>query len=394
MDSNGDIGSTDFIRDDFLVYGSPLIGDPEIDEVVAVLRSGWLGTGPRVAQFEEAFREYSGAKHALALNSCTAALHVAMLACGIGPGDEVITTPLTFAATANAIVHTGATPVFADCDRHTMNIDPTEVKKKITTRTKAILPVHFAGRPCDMDSLTKIALEGGILLVEDCAHAIETIYEGRHVGTFGAAGCFSFYVTKNVVTGEGGMLVTDSDELAAKAKVLSLHGMTRDAWKRFADTGYRHYAVVEAGFKYNMMDLQAALGIHQLARIEKTHARRNDIWSRYAEAFAGLPCRLPLPADPGTTHACHLYTLILDLDRLNISRDEVLESLRKRNIGVGVHYVALHTQPFYHRLLGHGPGSFPNAEYISDRTFSIPLSAKLSDEDVEDVIRAVLSVFG
>ena len=381
-------------RKDFLVFGSPLIEQAEIDEVVATLKSGWLGTGPRVARFEEDFRNYKGASQALALNSCTAALHISMLALGIGHGDEVITTPLTFAASANAIVHCGATPVFADCDRHTQNIDPASVEAAITPRTKAIMPVHVAGRPCEMDELLAIAERHGLAIVEDCAHAVETTYHGRPAGTMGDIGCFSFYVTKNVVTGEGGMIITGSQEIADHAKVLSLHGMTRDAGKRFGDEGYKHYQVVSAGFKYNMMDIQAAIGIHQLARVEEAHGRRAEIWQRYDEAFEGLPCETPLPPAPDTRHAYHLYALLVDTDAAGITRDEMLDELAQLNIGAGVHYVALHTHPFYEHLLGHAPEDFPNANHISERTLSIPLSAKLTDDDVDDVIDAVHTVLG
>jgi dTDP-4-amino-4,6-dideoxygalactose transaminase len=306
----------------------------------------------------------------------------------------VITTPLTFAATANAIVHTGARPVFADCDPHTLCIDPTAVEAAITPRTKAILPVHFGGRPCEMDELCAIADRHGLVLIEDCAHAIETVYKGVPAGLFGAAGCFSFYVTKNLVTGEGGMLLTQSAAIAERAKVLALHGMSQDAWKRFSDEGYRHYEVVEAGFKYNMMDLQAALGLHQLARLERSHARRAEIWSRYDEAFADLPCRLPMQPAPNTRHAYHLYTLVIDVGALGKSRDDVLAELTEAKIGVGVHYLALHRQPFYRQLLGHDTGDFPNAEHISDRILSIPLSAKLTDSDVGDVVEAVREAVG
>ena len=376
-------------RDSLLVFGSPLIGEEEIAEVEATLRSGWIGTGPRVAQFESDFAAYVGAEHAVAMNSCTAALHVAMLAIDLQPGDEVITTPMTFAATANSIVHSGASLVFADCDRETMNIDPDAIAAAITPRTKAILPVHFAGRACDMDAINAIASEHDLRIIEDCAHAIETKIDGRHAGRFSDAGCFSFYVTKNMVTGEGGMLVTDNPEVAARAKILSLHGLDRDAWHRFGDSGYKHYSVVAAGFKYNMMDLQAAIGLHQLARVETSLTRREEIWAEYDEAFADLHCATPAPAAAGTRHARHLYTLLLDVDQLPFSRDSVIDRLTELNIGVGVHYVALHLHPFYQRLLGITADDFPNAAYVAQRTLSLPLSAKLTDDDVQDVIHAV-----
>lgn len=374
----------------YLVFGAPAIGEPEIEEVVATLRSGWIGTGPRVAAFEERFASYLGAPHAVAVSSCTAALQLAILACGVGPGDEVITTPMTFAATLNAILHAGATPVLADCDPRTMNLDPERVAEKITPRTRAILPVHFAGRLCDMDALGDLAQRHGLLLIEDCAHAIETRgRDGRSAGGYGDAGAFSFYVTKNVVTGEGGMLTSPSGAVADRIKVMALHGLSKDAWKRFSDEGYAHYEVVEAGFKYNMTDLQAALGIHQLARVEENLARREEIWRRYDEAFADLALELPAPPEPGTRHARHLYTLLTETGRLLIPRDRFLMALHAEGIGVGVHYRAVTEHAFYRETLGVAAGDFPNAEAIGRRTFSIPLSAALDDQDVEDVITAV-----
>jgi dTDP-4-amino-4,6-dideoxygalactose transaminase len=378
-------------KNDFLVFGSPLIEQPEIDEVAAAMKSGWLGTGPKVKRFEEMFSAYKESKFAMALNSCTAGLHLSMLAIGIKPGDEVIVPTMTFAATANAVIHAGGRPVFADCERETMNIDPADIERKITRRTRAIIPVHFAGRPCNMDAIMAIARKNKLKVIEDCAHAIESEYHGRKTGTFGALGCFSFYVTKNIVTGEGGMVITDQQKYADTIKVLGLHGMSKDAWKRFGDSGYKHYQVVYAGFKYNMMDIQAAIGIHQLPRIEKYWQRRKEIWNTYNEAFKDLPAFIPSPAEPHTKHAFHLYTLLLDIDQLKISRDEFLMRMTKNNIGIGVHYVALHLQPYYRKNFGYKKGDFPNAEWISGRTVSLPLSAKLSNEDVHDVITAVNS---
>ncbi len=377
------------MRDDFLVFGSPRVEQAEIDEVVDSLRSGWLGTGPKVARFEDMFREYKGSRHAVAVNSCTAALHLSMLAIGIGPDDEVLVPAMTFASTANAVIHAGGKPVFVDCERDTMNIDADDIQRKITNRTKAILPVHFAGRPCDMEAILDIADDSGLKVIEDCAHAVEAEYHGRKTGTFGDLGCFSFYVTKNIITGEGGMVITDSDEYAERIKVCALHGMSKDAWKRFGDEGFKHYQVVYAGFKYNMMDIQAALGIHQLPRVEAYWQRRKEVWAMYDEALEGLPVFLPPAVEPDARHAYHLYTLLLDLERTGMSRDEFLDEMTRRNIGVGVHYIALHLHPFYGENYGYKRGDFPNAEWISDRTVSIPLSAKLSDGDVEDVIQAV-----
>jgi dTDP-4-amino-4,6-dideoxygalactose transaminase len=380
-------------KDRYLVFGAPAIGEEEIAEVVASMRSGWLGTGPKVAQFERDFAAYKSAGHAAAVNSCTAALHLALLASGVKAGDEVITTALTFCATVNAIIHAGATPVLADIDPDTMNIDPRQVEARITPRTKAIVPVHFAGRPCDMDALCALAKQHGLKIIEDCAHAIETEYRGRKAGTFGEFGCFSFYVTKNVVTGEGGMVLARNEEDIARIKVLALHGMSKDAWKRFSDEGYKHYQVVEAGFKYNMMDIQAAIGIHQLRRVESNWLRRREIWSHYDEAFAGLPVGLPSMPEPQTRHAYHLYTLIVDRARAGIDRDGVLNALDAQGIGAGVHYISIAEHPYYRERFGWQPRDYPHALDIGRGTLSIPLSAGLADEDVNDVIMAVRSVF-
>jgi len=379
-------------KERFLVFGAPPIEEAEIGEVVASLRSGWLGTGPKVAQFETDFARYRGVAYAVAVNSCTAALHLSLLAAGLGSGDEVITTPLTFCATANAIIHAGAMPVLADVDPRTMNIDPREVEKKLTPRTRAILPVHFAGRPCEMDALLNIARRHDLKLIEDCAHAIETEYHGRPAGTFGDYGCFSFYVTKNIVTGEGGMVLAREESAAARIKVLALHGMTKDAWKRFSDAGYKHYEVVDAGFKYNMMDLQAAIGIHQLKRIEPYWLRRREIWRTYNEAFAGLPITLPADPEPDTRHAYHLYTILIDEKRARLSRDQFLDAMTAQNIGIGVHYRSLPEHTFYQQTFGWRPEKFPHATRIGRQTVSLPLSPKLSDADVQDVISAVRRV--
>ena len=382
------------MRKNFLVFGSPMIEQPEIDEVVASLKSGWIGTGPKVHKFEEMFKEYKGRRFAIALNSCTSALHLSMLVIGIKPGDEVIVPAMTFAATANAVIHTGGIPIFADCEKDTMNIDPEDIERKITSKTKAIIPVHFAGRACNMDAIMNIAKRHNLRVIEDCAHAIESECKGKKTGTFGELGCFSFYVTKNIVTGEGGMVITDNEDYANQIKILALHGMSKDAWRRFSDEGYKHYQVVYSGFKYNMMDIQAAIGIHQLPRIEKYWKRRQKIWNRYNEAFKDLPVFTPAPVEPNTRHAYHLYTLLLDIDNLKITRDKFLDEMTKQNIGVGVHYIALHLHPYYQKIFGYKKGDFPNAEWISDRTVSLPISAKLTDEDVEDVIEAVRTIVG
>lgn len=379
-------------RERFLVFGAPAMGEAEIGEVVDSMRSGWLGTGPKVARFEELFRDYTGARHAVAVNSCTAALHLSLLASGVGPGDEVVTTPMTFVATANAIVHTGATPVFVDCDARTGLIDPQRIEDALTPRTRAILPVHLHGRPCDMKAILEIARRRDLVVIDDAAHAIEAQVDGEKIGTLGDLTCFSFYVTKNMTTGEGGMITTSRSELADLLKVYALHGMSRDAWKRFSDEGYRHYQVVVPGFKYNMMDLQAAIGLHQLPRLEEWQRRRRGIWNRYQEAFADLPVERPAPEEPGTVHAHHLYTLRVDAAESGISRDAFMQRLFERNIGTGVHYLGVHLHAYYRDRFGFAPSDFPNASRISDGTVSLPLSGSLQDDDVEDVIAAVRDV--
>jgi len=381
-------------KDRFLVFGAPAIEEAEIEEVVASMRSGWLGTGPKVARFENDFKGYKGADHAVAVNSCTAALHLSILSAGIQPGDEVITTPMTFCATVNAIIHAGAVPVLADVDPVTMNINPEEVKLKVTPKTRAILPVHFAGRSCDMDPICEIAKRHQLRLIEDCAHAVETEYKGRKAGTFGDFGCFSFYVTKNIVTGEGGMVLAHREEDAARIKVLALHGMSKDAWKRFGDEGYKHYFVVECGFKFNMMDVQAAIGIHQLSRVEAYWRRRQEIWNRYNEAFADLPIGLPADPEPDTRHAHHLYTILVDPVKTGISRDAFLDSMTIQNIGVGVHYLSIPEHPYYQQKFDWKPEDYPNAMRIGRQTVSLPLSARMNSQDVADVIAAVQKVVG
>jgi dTDP-4-amino-4,6-dideoxygalactose transaminase len=377
---------------DFIVFGAPAIEQDEIDEVVRCLESGWIGTGPRVAQFESEFAAYKERPFAAALSSCTAAMHLSVLAAGLGEDDEVITTPMTFCATVNAIIHAGATPVLADIDPVTFNLDPAEIEARITSKTKAILPVHFAGRPCDMHAITEIAERYQLKIIEDCAHAIETEYRGQKAGTFGDFGCFSFYATKNVTTGEGGMVLTRSEDDIARIRMLALHGMTKDAWKRFSDEGYRHYFVVETGFKYNMMDLQAAIGIHQLRRVEANWKRRQEIWNDYNAAFADLPVTLPADPEPDTRHAYHLYTLLIDEARCGISRDRFLETMTAHDIGVGVHYLSIPEHPVYQKMFGWQPADFPNAMRVGRQTVSLPLSAKLSNSEVQRIIQTVRAV--
>ena len=380
------------VRDKFLVFGNPIIEKEEIEEVVDSLKSGWLGTGPKVEKFENIFKEYTGSKFAIALNSCTAGLHLSMLVSGIKKGDEVITTPMTFCATANSILHVGAKPVFVDIEKDSMNIDPIKIRKALTKKTKAILPVHFAGRPCNMDAILEIAKENNLIVIEDAAHCIEGYYRGKKIGNIGDITCFSFYVTKNIVTGEGGMVTTNNEEAADKIKMYGLHGLSRDAWKRYSDEGFKHYEVIFPGFKYNMMDLQAAIGIHQIKRINKYLKRRNDIWKKYDEAFADLPVFLPPKPETNTIHARHLYTLLLDIDNLKVDRDTIQSVLQKENIGTGIHFISVHLHKYYRETFGFKSDVFPNAKYISERTISLPLSAKLTDRDVNDTIEVVRKV--
>ncbi|MBI3633263.1 MAG: DegT/DnrJ/EryC1/StrS family aminotransferase [Candidatus Vogelbacteria bacterium] len=316
-------------KDKYIIFGAPAIEDAEIKEVVKTLRSGWLGTGPKVAQFENDICNYVGAQHGVALNSCTAGLHMSLLACGIGPGDEVITTPMTFCATANTIIHAGGTPVFVDVDIDTMNIDVSKIEKAITKKTKVILPVHMAGRPCNMDEIMRIA---------------------RKIGSIADLTCFSFYVTKNIVTGEGGTVTTNNKEFSDQIKVYGLHGMSKDAWKRYSDDGYKHYDVIFPGFKYNMMDIQASIGIHQLKRIDKYAKVREKIWDYY------------------------------------------MQELHLRGIGAGVHFNPVHLYGYYRDKFGYKEGDYPNAEFIGRRTVSLPLSAKLTMQDAKRIVAAIKEI--
>ena len=379
-------------RETFLIFGQPLIEQPEIDEVVDSLKKAWLGTGPKVARFENDFAAYKGVKSAVSVNSCTAALHLSILAAGLKPGDEVITTAMTFCATVNAIIHAGATPVLADVDPRTMCLDPTEAERRITPRTRAISVVHFAGYPADMAAFTALADKHGLKLIEDCAHAIETEFRGQKAGTFGDFGCFSFYATKNICTGEGGMIVARDEADVQRLKMLALHGMSHDAWRRFSDAGYKHYSIVECGFKYNMMDLQAAIGIHQLLRVEPWWKRRRELNLRYREAFADLPIDLPHDAPADCRHAYHLFPILIDEARAGISRDAFLDAMTVRKIGVGVHYLSIAEHPFYQDTFGWKVGDYPHAQRIGRQTVSLPLSPRLSDEDVQDVIDAVRGI--
>jgi dTDP-4-amino-4,6-dideoxygalactose transaminase len=369
-------------------FAPPSIGEAEVAEVVATLQSGWLTTGPRVAQFERAFADYVGAPHAIALNSGTAALHLSLLAAGVGPGDEVLTTPLTFCATANAIVHVGAAPRFADVDATTWNLCPSAATDAVTPRTRALLPVHYAGRPVDVAAFRQLATRIGAVVIDDAAHCVEGRSAAAKIGATADLTCFSFYATKNLTTGEGGMLTTAREDWASFARVASLHGMTSDAWTRYAPAGSPHYDVATPGYKYNMMDLQAAIGLHQLATIEQRLRRREAIWEHYDRTLANLPVTCPAPVRAGDTHARHLYTILVQPES-GWTRDALMLALREHGVSTSVHFRAVHLHSYYAQRFGLRRGMFPVAESVSDRTLSLPLSAAMTDAEVEHVAGAL-----
>jgi dTDP-4-amino-4,6-dideoxygalactose transaminase len=378
-------------RATFLPFAAPDIGPEELEAVREVLESGWVTTGPKTKQFEAEFAKAVGAKHAIALNSCTAALHLALEAIGLRPDDEVITSPYTFAATAEVIRYFGAKPVLVDVDAETFNIRPELVEAAITGRTRAVIPIHMAGRAADMDPLLAICRARGIAVIEDAAHSFPTTYKGRMIGSFGDITCFSFYATKTITTGEGGMICTDNDEWADRCRIMSLHGISRDAWKRYTAEGNWYYEIVAPGFKYNLTDIASALGVAQLHKAEAMSARRRDIAMRYNQAFGKLDS-LQVPVEGEDVHAWHLYMLRLHPERLSIDRGRFIEELRARNIGTSVHFIPLHVHPYYRELYGYVPEDFPVAhgEYL--REISLPIYSKMTDEDVQDVIRAVTEI--
>jgi len=388
------------IRNTFLPYALPYIGEEEIAEVVDTLRSGWITTGPKVKRFESDFAEYIGAKHAIAVSSCTAGLHVALAALGIGQGDEVIVPTLTFCSTANVVVHLGARPVLVDVGDD-FNVTPEAIETAITPNTKAIIPVHYGGQACDLDAIYEIAAHYNLAVIEDAAHAVGATYHGYKIGSdalqrkfpYVKRVCvFSFYATKNMTTGEGGMITTTDDELAEKMRLLTLHGMNRDAWKRYTSSGSWYYEVVIPGYKYNMTDIQAALGIHQLRRLDSFIEKRQYYARLYDEAFVNLPeVETPITY-PDRNHVYHLYVVRLNLDQLSVDRAQFIEELRARNIGASVHFIPVHLHPFYQGRFGYKRGDLPKAEAIYDRIISLPLYPRMTEEDVQDVIRAVYQV--
>lgn len=381
------------VRSEFLPFNRPCLDEAEEQEIVAALRSGWLTTGPRTKQFEADFARYQDVGHAVALNSCTAALHLSLIALGIGPGDEVVTTPYTFTATCNVIVHVGATPVLADVEPDTLNLDPRAAAAAITERTKAILPVHFAGHPIDMAAFRQLRDKHKLALIHDAAHATESRYEGRSIASDGDLTCFSFYATKNLATGEGGMLTTHDADLADRIRVLGLHGMSRDAWKRYTESGYQHYDVAAPGFKYNMFDLQAALGLHQLRKLEGFLIRRQQLAARYDEALAQIPELELMGIRPNVRTAHHLYVIRLRPDA-GIGRDAFMAAMQRQNVGVGVHFRPVHYLSYYRERFGWRPEDFPVASQAGDNCISLPLDPALTEADQDDVIRAVHRVLG
>jgi dTDP-4-amino-4,6-dideoxygalactose transaminase len=372
-----------------LPYHQPFIENEEIKEVVETLKSGWLTTGPRTLKFEEAFSNYIGCSHAIGLNSCTAGLHLALAVQGFKANDEVITTTMTFPATANAIIHAGLRPVFVDIETGTLNIDVGQIEEKITPRTRAIIPVHFAGHPCDMDPIMELASKYKLTVIEDAAHAIEAKYKDRKIGNLGNLTSFSFYANKNITTGEGGMLVLNDDSLADKIRILRLHGISRDAWKRYGKSGFAHWELHSPGFKYNMADINSALGIHQLKKVNHFLELRKKYSSLYDLAFSNIPELETLETKGYAEHAHHLYIISLRLEQLTVSRDEFIEAIQSKGIGVAVHYKGLHLQPYYRKEYGIPQEKFTVATGYSERVISLPLYPRMSVGDIERVIGVI-----
>ncbi len=381
------------LRKNFLVFGRPKISEQGINEIVKTIRSGWLGTGPKTQLFEQKIKKYIGSKFALALNSCTAGLHLALDVLGIGHNDEVITTPLTFPSTANVIIHHQAKPVFVDVDLTTGNIDPFKIEGAINKKTKAIIPVHLYGLPCDMDLINRIAKKYKLYVIEDAAHALEAKFRGKKIGTISDFTAFSFYVTKNLTTGEGGMLTTNNSKWAEEARIRSLHGISKDAWKRYSSSGFTPYETLYPGYKYNMIDLLASLGLQQTINLESSLKVRQKYWKIYNDAFKNIrEIQIPHEPEKDIKHARHLYTLILNTDRLKISRNQFIDSLKAENIGTGIHFTALHLHKYYRDNFRFKKGDFPNTEYIGERTISLPLSQHLTIQDIKDTIKAVKKI--
>jgi dTDP-4-amino-4,6-dideoxygalactose transaminase len=379
---------------EFLPFSKPTINQEAIDEVVACLQSGWITTGPRVAQFTENLKEYLDAPYVLPLLSATAGLHLTLLAMDIAPGDEVITTPLTFAATLNTIVLAGAKPVLVDIDPNTLNMDLNQLEDVITDKTRIIMPVHFAGLPVEMNTLYRLANQHGLRVIEDAAHAIGTEFNGKRIGSVGDTQVFSFHPNKNITTGEGGCIATRDDVLAKRISLLRFHGMDREAWNRFGKSGNQDYEIVIPGYKYNMMDIQAALGLHQLRQLDDFIKRRTELAERYQEALADWP-QWKLPGKPAYPHrhAWHLYTPLINEQAANMNRDEFMSKMKEKNIGTGLHYRAVHLYPYYRNQLGFKAGDFPYAEDVGNRIVSLPLFPTMTDADHDRVLDVMYSIF-
>jgi dTDP-4-amino-4,6-dideoxygalactose transaminase len=379
------------MSENFITFGAPRYSEEEIMDVVDSLQKGWIGTGPKVARLERAFAQYLGVEDSVAVNSCTAGLHLSLLEAGIGPGDEVITTAMTFCSTVNVIVHSGATPVLADIDSDYWNVTPESVIKKITSKTKAILVVHFAGRACDMQKMRAIADQYNLILIEDCAHAIETRISDKHVGTFGDFAAFSFYSTKNISSGEGGVVITNRGaETLNRIRQRGLHGMDKDAFKRFSSDGKAEYDVNFVGYKYNMMDLNAALAFQQLKRIDFWHQKRKEIWEFYLSQFENLPLVLPASIKSSEIHAHHLFqVLMVEKENPRDARLKFRQKLHEYGIGTGIHYKPIADFSIYKNLFSWETADWPNAKYFGDRTVSVPISPHLTDIEVERVANAV-----
>jgi len=380
-------------RKEYLPFSRPSIGQEEIDEVIDTLRSGWITTGPKTRRFEDDFKAYVGCRHAIALSSATGGLHLGLMAMGIGPGDEVITSPMTFAATINQIVLTEATPILVDIDDQTMMMRVDRIEEKITKKTRLILPVHFAGAPVDMDPIVQLQKKYHLKVLEDAAHGLGTRYKGRHVGAIGDGGVFSFHPIKNMTTAEGGMFVTNDEALADKVRLLRFHGLSADAWERYHRGGSVHSDVAMPGYKYNLTDLQASLGIHQLAKLDNFNRRREQLASTYDRLLRSVRA-IDRPGRPSYEHhhGWHLYVIRLKLEQLKIDRDQFINELKKRNIGTGFHFKAIHLHRYYAGKLGYDRGSLPLAESTSERILSLPLFPDMTEKDVKDVIYAIKDV--
>ncbi len=379
-------------KEDYIVFGRPEISEEEIQAITAVLKSGWIGTGPKSKEFEKEFASYVGAPHSISTTSCTSALQIALEAMGIQEGDEVITTAMTFVATVNAIIQAGAKPILVDCDRGSFNIDLNQVESAISKKTKAIIPVHFAGSPVDMDALMTLKKKYGIKILQDAAHAIETQWNGKKLATYPDAICYSFYSTKNITTIEGGMICSQDPELIEKARLLGNHGISKDAWKRFSSHGFSHYDLEFPGHKFNFTDVQAALGLCQLKKIETLYQQRSQIWEHYQKAFSSLPLGLPSEISSLHRHARHLYIVLVDRTQTESSRDLWIQKLHEKGIGTGVHYRAISLMTGYQKKFGWKPTDYPNAKWVGDRCISLPLTPYLKKSEIDRVVEAVQSL--